>query len=77
MIFGGPRGHEDRSATCWPIGNRPGFARGARRLWDTYSTMAASIEVFESTLQNLIARFDGDRAHYLAKGCLEAQARAD
>jgi adenine-specific DNA-methyltransferase len=39
--------------------------------------MAACIEAFASALQILIARFEGDRARYLAKGYLEAQTRAD
>lgn len=39
--------------------------------------MAASIETFKSRLQQLVANFDSDRAHYLSKGYLEAQARTD
>jgi adenine-specific DNA-methyltransferase len=39
--------------------------------------VTASIETFKTSLESLVANFERDRAHYLSKGFLEAQARTD
>jgi type I restriction-modification system DNA methylase subunit len=39
--------------------------------------VSTSIETFKSSLQNLIAKFDSDKLHYLSNPYLEAQARID
>ncbi len=39
--------------------------------------MSASLASFKATIEKLILRFESDRAHYLSKNYLEAQARVD
>jgi len=39
--------------------------------------LPASIEIFSQSLENLIKKFEADKAYYLSKGYSEAQARVD